>query len=108
MSGYLPTAPADRVEIGPDGIRFIPPDPADVRLDPRLMTHERLCQLAGYRPVRFTTLPSGTLYIDCAEPGCGKGITAARATTGVQFLADVARHWVNVHGLSLAGGGDGS
>ena len=101
--------------------RMTPPDPANVRLDPRLMTHDRLCELAGYKPVRFTVFPaqapsltlSGSIqsavYIDCAEPGCGKGITQARATTGVQFMSDILRHWVNAHGVSLSGRqGDGA
>ena len=86
--------------------RMTPPDPANVRLDPRLMTHDRLCELAGYHPVRFT-MTDGGLYIDCA--GCGKGITSARSTTGVQFMSDVLRHLVNVHGVSLSGRqGDGT
>lgn len=84
-----------------------PPDPANVRLDPRLMTHERLCQLAGYKPVRFTVLDGGAVYVDCAEPGCGKGITAGRVTSGVQLMSDVLRHWVNCHDASLAGGDSG-
>ena len=95
--------------------RMTPPDPANVRLDPRLMTHDRLCELAGYKPVRFTVFPDPgqggrpAVYIDCAEPGCGKGITQARATTGVQFMSDILRHWVNAHGVSLSGRqGDGA
>jgi hypothetical protein len=77
------------------------PDPANVRLDPRLMTAGRLVELAGYREVVFTPTESG-LYIDCGE--CHRGITAARLTTGVQLMADVLRHYVNVHNVSLSGG----
>jgi hypothetical protein len=76
------------------------PGPADVRLDPRLLTYQRMCGLVGDKMVRFTLLGGGC-YIDCAE--CGQGITAARPTSPLQFCADVLRHYVNVHGVSLSG-----
>lgn len=132
---FLPTSPATRVRIGPDEITFddppgyehpggygqpvermTPPDPANVRLDPRLMTHQRLLDLVGGKMIRFafvgtpddrataTMRPSLDVYIDCCE--CGQGITAARPTSPVQLAADVLRHYTGVHGLSLAGGGD--
>lgn len=125
----LTTTPATRVQLFTDGTvafdgpgdyhaeyvppveRMDPPDPANVGMADRLMTHQRMLDLVGDKMVRFQLVSTGStlagfqpaldLYIDCAE--CGKGITAARPTSPVQFCADVLRHYVNVHGLPLSG-----
>jgi len=88
-----------------------PTDWSKVGFDRRLMTPERLVELAGDRPVTFTTMADG-VFLDCAE--CGKGITRVATpdqpvrTTPVQLMSDTLRHWVNVHGVSLSGRpGDG-
>lgn len=117
--GWLATIiPPDSPGYGPPVETMAPPDPANVGLDPRLMTHQRMLDLVGDKMIRFKVLrqpddlggaahrASLDLYIDCAE--CGRGITAARPTSPVQLAADVLRHYVSAHDMPLSGASPGA
>jgi hypothetical protein len=78
-------------------------------LDRRLMTAERMLTLAGGTRVEFSEPGIPKLSIDCAE--CHSSVEQltdpngeAYPFTPQQFLANVLRHQVMHHGLSLSGG----
>lgn len=95
----------------PGGPRQGPPQVDALGFDHRLMTPERLLQLAG--PVRMRMSDPGMppvplLWLDCEA--CGKGIEQltdddgnAYPVTAGQLLANVLRHRVMRHGLPLSG-----
>jgi len=95
---------------------FIPEPPARPRVDElgfdhRLMTPERLLELGGKWPMRYTEVDGEFISLDCRV--CGKAIeilTNERGESYVigagQILANVVRHRVMRHNLSLSGGGD--
>lgn len=76
--------------------------------DARLMTAERLLQLAGHHGLRLGLDDTGHAWLDCDL--CGKGVE--QLTDGLhpyvfrpgQLLSNVLRHLVMGHGLSLSGG----
>lgn len=83
------------------------PPPADrVRLDPKLMTHQRMLDLVGKVPLRVGW-SDGRLFLIGAE--CGHSITCLDGMVfdPAQHVADVLRHQVMAHDLSLSGGGRG-
>lgn len=79
--------------------------------DARLMTAERLLQLAGDHPMRVTQhLDGADATLDCT--GCGRAISKLSDTIGSpyevtagQLLQDVLRHLVMAHDVPLSGRG---
>lgn len=80
-----------------------PPDPANVRLDPRLMTYQRLLTLIGDKPYRIRRGAGGAEFMVCIP--CGHSITRVdgMVLTPLQTAADVCRHWVMAHDMPLSG-----
>lgn len=89
--------PGKRQEPQLDGLGF----------DHRLLTPERLLALAGGARLRLSQEDPG--WLDCAE--CGKGVEQLADGAGgryeftaQQFLANLLRHLVMSHDVSLSGG----
>lgn len=87
------------------------PQADDLGFDPRLMTAERLLRLAGRHPMRFSETGLPDVYLDCCQDGRAiEVLTDKRGgcyqVTAGQLLANVLRHLVLRHELSLSGGGD--
>lgn len=81
----------------------------DLGFDTRLMSAERLMRLAGRHPLRFSETGLTNVYLDCGR--CRRAVenlTDSRGGcytfTAGQLLANVLRHQVMRHDLSLAGG----
>jgi len=91
--------PAAREKPQLDGLGF----------DTRLMSPGRLLRLAGNHPMRFSETGLPMVYLDCAR--CRRAVEnltdksgGCYTFTAGQLLANVLRHQVMRHDLSLAGG----
>jgi len=81
----------------------------DLGFDTRLMSADRLLRLAGKHPMRFSETGLEKVYLDCTS--CNRAIEnltdqrgGCYTFTAGQLLANVLRHLVMRHDLSLAGG----
>ena len=92
-------------------VRRQEPKPDALGFDARLMSGERLLQLAGQYPLKLGTNRE-VRSLDCGQ--CGRAVDiltdeagGAYRTTPMQILAATLRHQVMSHGQSLSGGDNG-
>ena len=89
-----------------------PPQPDALGFDHRLLSPERLLELAGKWTMRYCNVDGEFISLDCAR--CGKAIEILVSRNGNpyivtagQLLSNVLRHQVMRHDLSLSGANGG-